>query len=262
MKAVTTGSGWRVVGASVQGESHRRTGQVCQDSHGWQEVAEGVLVVSVADGAGSAACSEIGSALAAQSAVHDATQRLHCEIPDSDADWRLLLRNVFQVARHGLEAQAAELEFSPLDLATTLLLVIATRHWLAAGQVGDGAVVGRLKDDSFRAFTQPNTQEYINETTFLTSPTYLDNVQYVVHKGPVTGLALFTDGLQMLALKMPQAAPHTAFFAPLLHLLAEAPERDKAEAQLRGFLQSPRITQRADDDLTLVLAVRDEGGKR
>ncbi|GIW78307.1 MAG: hypothetical protein KatS3mg105_0114 [Gemmatales bacterium] len=60
----------------------------------------------------------------------------------------------------------------------------------------------------------------------------------------------------MLALKMPQATPHPAFFSPLLRLLAETPKLDHAEAQLEGFLLSPRIAERSDDDLTLVLAVR------
>jgi hypothetical protein len=43
----------------------------------------------------------------------------------------------------------------------------------------------------------------------------------------------------------------------LLQLLAAAPAREQAETQLRTFLQSPKITERATDDLTLILAVRD-----
>ncbi len=65
-----------------------------------------------------------------------------------------------------------------------------------------------------------------------------------------------SDGLQMLALKMPQGEPHPAFFAPLLQLLDASDAADGAEQQLQRFLQSPPVTQRAEDDLTLVLAVR------
>jgi hypothetical protein len=116
--------------------------------------------------------------------------------------------------------------------------------------------VARLTDGNFQTVTQPSIQEYLNETTFLTSADALDQAQHAIIQKRATGLALFSDGLQMLALKMPQAIPHPPFFAPLLRLVAEIRDRSLAEDQLRRFLQSPRVTQRADDDLTLVLAVR------
>jgi hypothetical protein len=78
----------------------------------------------------------------------------------------------------------------------------------------------------------------------------------VVWRYPLTGLALLTDGLQMLALKMPGGEPHEPFFQPLLRGVMTAESRERAEEQLRGFLLSPRIRQRAQDDLTLLLAVR------
>lgn len=257
MNPEAPGRGWRVIGTSVQGVSHRRAGQPCQDAHHWQEMGEGILVIAVADGAGSASCAEIGSALAAHAAVGAAVARLQTALPASEAGWHGLMREVFQAARLEVVVQAAEYEMSTLDLATTLLLAVATPGWLAAGQVGDGAVVARLADGNFRAVTRPCPQEYINETTFLTSPTFLDHIQIAAHAGPITGLALFTDGLQMLALKMPQGMPHAAFFSPLLRLVTMVSETELATTQLQGFLESRRVMERADDDLTLVLAVRE-----
>jgi hypothetical protein len=254
--ALTQG-GWRVVGASVQGESHRRKGQNCQDAHEYRDIGGSVLVAAVADGAGSASTSEIGSALAARAAVAEAMRQLHDALPSSDDDWRTLLNHAFHAARHDVVSQAMMLEVPTVELATTLLVAVVTPGRLAVAQIGDGAVVARRDDDSYVSVTRPQAQEYINETTFLTSPTYLNAMQYDVQTVGVTGLALFTDGLQMLALKMPQGVPHVAFFAPLMHLLATASEREHAETQLRSFLLSPRIAQRADDDLTLVLAVRE-----
>jgi hypothetical protein len=252
-----TQAGWRVVGASVQGESHRRKGQSCQDAHEFREVGSNILVAAVADGAGSASCSEIGSALATKAAVAEAIRKLHDALPCTDEEWRELLNHSFHAARHDIVSQSLVMEVPQMELATTLMVAVVTPGRLAVAQIGDGAVVVRRSDDSFVAVTGPQGEEYINETTFLTSPNYLERMQHQVQSMAVTGLALFTDGLQMLALKMPQASPHTAFFAPLLHLLATTTEREHAESQLRSFLQSPRITQRADDDLTLVLAVRE-----
>jgi protein phosphatase 2C-like protein len=252
-------NGWRVIGASVQGEGHRRVGQSCQDANEWREVTNDILVAAVADGAGSASCSEVGSALAARAAVAEAVRQLHGKLPATDDEWRDLLSHCCHAARHDVVSQAMVLEVAPIELATTLLVAVVTPDRLAVAQIGDGAVVARLADENYISVTRPRNQdqEFINETTFLTSPSYMEKVQFEVQSVAVTGLALFTDGLQMLALKMPQGSPHVAFFAPLLHLLASSPAPDRAVDQLRGFLQSPRITQRADDDLTLVLAVRE-----
>lgn len=247
---------WRVAGASVQGGSHKRNGQPCQDSSRWDEIPGGVLVAAVADGAGSAECSEIGASLAVTRAMKQACTRLANGVPRTAGGGEALLYDCFRAARDELIATAESMSISLGDLATTLLLAVVTPDRLVAGQVGDGAIVARLPDDSFSAVTRPPVQqEYVNETSFLTSDTFLERAQFVVHPHPVTGVALFTDGLQMLALRMPQALPHPAFFSPLLRLLAAAPEASKATEHLRGFLESPQIAQRTHDDLTLVLAV-------
>ena len=38
-------SAWRVVGASVQGVTHARAGQPCQDAHVWIETAGGAATI-------------------------------------------------------------------------------------------------------------------------------------------------------------------------------------------------------------------------
>ena len=58
----------------------------------------------------------------------------------------------------------------------------------------------------------------------------------------------------MLALQMPQGTAHTPFFAPLFKFIAEAKDLDLAHQELEGFLRSPRVSDRTDDDLTLLLA--------
>jgi hypothetical protein len=222
----------------------------------WQQTAGGALVAAVADGAGTAPLSDVGSDLAARSAVKHAVGILDQVVPCDNQGWQVLLRNVFRKARKTVESEAAGRGHSALDLATTLLVAIVTPEVVVAGQVGDGAVVVRHGDDTFHAVTRPAPGEYINETTFLTSNDSLKQIQFAVHKGAVTGLAMFSDGLQMLALKMPQGEPHSPFFVPLLKFVSGAGDPSKAQEQLRGFLQSPKITDRADDDLTLLLAVK------
>jgi hypothetical protein len=214
-----------------------------------------VLVAAVADGAGSAPLAELGSCTAAHGAVEAAATRLAQAIPTDDAGWQALLEGVLETARLTVQAEADRCQRSLADLATTLLVAIAGDHFVSACQVGDGAIVARLSDDSILAATRPPPGEYINETTFLTSNNYLAAAQFVTLRESINGMILLSDGLQMLALKMPNGTPHLAFFAPLLQFAAVA-DPGRAQGQLQRFLQSPRIIQRADDDLTLLLAVR------
>jgi hypothetical protein len=214
-----------------------------------------VVVAVVADGAGSAGCGDFGSTLAAEEAWRYLAERAALPLPPSEAAWHGLLRDTLASARRIVEDGARGV-WEPRDLATTLLVVVVTPELIAAGQIGDGAVVARFGAESFLAVTRPVGQDYVNETTFLTSPDAVEKAQLVVMQGEMTGMAAFTDGLQMLAMKMPGGMPHKPFFAPLFRLLAAQPAGSQSKAQLEGFLRSPAITQRADDDLTLVLAVR------
>jgi hypothetical protein len=244
------------VGATAQGVSHRQQNIPCQDSCHWEELPGGVLIAAVADGCGSARHAALGSEWATQSALNQAAKSLAERLPASPAEWHELLRAVLQRARQILVEQATDLGVKPDQLATTLLVALLTSECLAAAQVGDGAIVVRLGDERLEAVTRPPAAEYLSETVFLTSESYLDRAQLTVQPGPITGLGMFTDGLQMLALQMPQGRPHERFFAPLFQVVAQAPpDKLVSQKQLTAFLQSPPVAARAHDDLLLLLAV-------
>jgi len=246
---------WRVVATSVRGTSHEKTGQPCQDAHEWGELPQGVLVAAVADGAGSAVLAEVGASIAARTAVEATGRSLApCGRPDDDEGWQRLLTDALQAARTAVEAEAAAREVKTRDLATTLILLVATPELVAVAQIGDGAVVVSDGEDKLIALTAPQSGEYINETTFLISPDALDKAQVTVGHGRVAHVAAFSDGLQMLALKMSDGTPHAPFFTPLFRFMANVTDEADAKEQLAAFLRSPRITERADDDLTLLLA--------
>ena len=66
---------WRHIAQSLQGPSHVDEGTPCQDTHGVRVLGEaphGVLIACVADGAGSAKHSEIGSAIACEAILEHA----------------------------------------------------------------------------------------------------------------------------------------------------------------------------------------------
>jgi len=254
---------WRVLAASVRGKSHERAGQLCQDAHYWETLPEGILISAVADGAGSAVLGKVGAIVAAQTAVEticsqEVTLRSLINqsqtLPLDREGWRVLLTNALEAAKIAVEAEAQACQMTARDLATTLILVIATPGMIAAAQVGDGIAVASDLQGNLIPLTAPQHGEYINETTFIVSPNALATAQIIVWHGTTTNVALLSDGLQMLALDMTEGKPYVPFFSPFFNFVAQATNEIEAKEQLVAFLRSPRTSDRADDDLTLFLA--------
>ncbi len=246
---------WQVVAASVTGASHEKAELPCQDAHCWRELPDGYLAIAVADGAGSAALADVGAIVAARAAVDCVAERSkNLAGADSAEEARQIATAALRAAHAAVESEAAAREADIRELATTLIVVVAGPNRVAAAQVGDGAVVVAGANGRLRALTRPPEGEYANETIFLISPTALETVQVETWSVPVTHVAVFSDGLQRLALNLPKGTPHAPFFAPLFRFVATAADGAEATQQLYTFLKSPRITERADDDLTLLLA--------
>lgn len=256
---VAVPAGWRVVAASVPGTSHQKANLSCQDAVRWEVLPGGCLIGALADGAGSASFAEVGANLAVQRALATLTARLAAAgLPSTEEVWPDLLRDSLNAARAAVVAEADARQVRPRELATTLVLLAATPVIAAAAQIGDGAALVAEAPDQLTSLTRPSIAEYLNETTFLTSDQALEAAQICVRRGNWRYAALLCDGLQLLALKLPEAKPHARFFQPLFRFLDRAADLPAAGRELAGFLQSPRITERADDDLTLLLASRGE----
>lgn len=269
---------WRVLGASVCGTSHQRRSQPCQDA--WQAKVrdDGVLLAAVADGAGSASRSHEGareavnaaiSALidleipafeSAEVAANSDAKSEEIEATEDDLDtpqscpFEAKFRPVLDRAKTAV-ANYAEAHSLPVrELASTLIVMVATSQGVVVAQIGDGAAVMADENGQLKALTQPQQGEYANQTTFLTSEGAIASAQISVVSGAPRSLAIFSDGLQRLALEMPQGTPYDRFFAPLFQFVAQDIDAEAGTTQLESFLNSPRVTQRSDDDLTLVLA--------
>ena len=267
-RAQSSARAWHVMAASVAGTSHLRAGQMCQDVHRWgflpaldsAGTLEQTLICAVADGAGSASFGTFGAVMAAERS----TGFLHTLLweggkPGDDAGWVELLREALVRTRRALIAGADKRGVTTADLASTLILAVATDDIVAAAQVGDGAIICRESGGALTALTTPYHGEHVNETLFLSADGALDAAQWVVRHGDTDGVAIISDGLERLALAMPGAVPHSPFFEPLFRFAAESRTRVTAQEQLAAFLGGPRVAARTDDDVTLLLAVRPDG---
>jgi serine/threonine protein phosphatase PrpC len=215
------------------------------------------LIITVADGAGSARYAEVGACLAASRGLGEVCARL-AEAEDAssldDATLKDVMYEGLAAARCAVEAEAAVRRVSAHELSTTLIIVIARPDFIAAAQVGDGATV--IADDAGEiiCLTRPPAGEHINETIFLTSEEALHTAQTAVWRGRAARLAAFSDGLQLLCLKWPEFLPHKAFFSPLFGFIGDADDGLQAAQELTRFLDSNRIKELTDDDITLVLS--------
>ncbi len=246
---------WRVASASARGTSHVKTGKPRQDSVYHCVTSGGALIAAVSDGAGSAARSEIGSALAVKKAVESARLSIsHTSARLSEAFLRDTAIASVLLARSGLEDEARRIGLNVRDLSATLILVICARDAIAAAQIGDGAVVVSDESRGYRIFTTPQRGEYANVTVFLVSRNALDSMEVKSEPTSPARIAMFTDGLQNLVLDAATDTPHAPFFAPVFQWLESHPDGANCDPALEGLLTSPRVTERADDDVTLLLA--------
>jgi len=246
---------WRVVCASIAGSSHQRFGQPCQDAAGWALGPERSLIVAVADGAGSAKLGGEGARLAVSTAVNHLINRRSLGSGESN---KKDLITALERARSALASEAEDRGVDIRELATTLILLQATHESVTALQVGDGSAVIEDRQNGVTGLTKPQVGEYVNETIFITAEDAMDRVETTTHLGAPSGGAVFSDGLQLLALKMPEATPHTPFFEPLFRFVSTATDAQAADEELQSFLTSPRVTSQTTDDLTLVLFSRDD----
>lgn len=247
---------WFCIGASVQGTRHIISDSPCQDYHRCEYLPTGELVVAVADGAGSAAQSEIGARLACEAAVENLKCTVSHQKLDTDEVWQAAIYAAFKAGIEKLVCEAYWQEVAVREFATTLIIMVFTQDLVVGGMVGDGAgVVCDIQGNFWCIFT-PQKGEYVNQTYFLTTPHALDKLEIQFLRSPPSAAALLTDGLIRLSCNTLQNQPHARFFEPLFKFCVEAQNQAMAQQELANWLASEQINGRTDDDKTLVLITK------
>lgn len=254
---------WKFIFASVIGTSHTKSGTSCQDASACEllTAADGtsVLVAVVADGAGSAKKSEVGAALACSLFVEEMTSLFELggavrEItPDFAKSWITRFHNEVT-----LRAESEELK--PRDFACTFLAAVIGTDSAVFLQIGDGAIVvsSQNEPDEYGHIFWPQQGEYANVTNFATDPAAHEKLEHSLVNHCIDEVALFSDGLQSLALHYESRMAHTPFFRPVFAWLRPAPAgfSEKLTFSLASYLDSQKVNDCTDDDKTLILATR------
>ncbi len=126
-------------------------------------------------------------------------------------------------------------------------------------QIGDGAIIRDDGNNNFVAVWWPHNGEYSNTTAFLIDDHNLCHLKIAVVEDSVQEVALFTDGLQLLALNNENLSVHQPFFTGMFKWLRMATKEEDIHIlnrKLGEYLDSDVINSRTDDDKTLFLATR------
>jgi Protein phosphatase 2C len=251
-------SEWKVISASEKGTSHIQSADPCQDySH--FEVSDEVggekfLLAIVADGAGSALKPIEGAEQVCNFVTECIKEWL---VSNQGTPFSNEIVRSWVVATHEfIVGYAQKQEMQPRDFACTLLGIVIGKDTAAFFQIGDGAIVVADKS-AYKVIFWPENGEYANMTYFVTDEEVLNHLQVLIDVAP-DELAIFSDGLQRLALVYESKTAHTPFFVPIFKRLQniEKSNLEGLQEELHQFLKHPRVNERTDDDKTLILATR------
>jgi hypothetical protein len=254
---------WRVLAASEPGSSHLNRGVPCQDAHAYRVLSNGTLLIAVADGAGSVSRSGEGAQIAVSESIVFLTKEFSDSntFPRSVSEVTSSLKNAASIAREAVHRRCREIveaepeaSLQPSDFASTLILVAISDRITAVLQIGDGAAVIQDSEQTLDVLTTSGHEEYLNETTFLTSESAIESstIKIIGNDRPSCGVAVMTDGMQLLAVDHATNSAYKPFFEPLFRF---AHKVDADSESLASFLRSDRVCERTDDDKTLVIAV-------
>lgn len=245
--------------ARAAGSSHVAGDLPCQDRYAVSAPSAGRWVAAVADGAGSAAFGDRG----AEAAVDAAVRSLEWALAAGERDPVAAVRAAASEARASVLALAEEDGIEPRQAACTLLVVTMGPDGGAALQVGDGLIaVSEGPDEGAGGWSWvfwPQRGEFANTTFFLSDADAEERWVADALPPSVTDVALLSDGLEALALHYASLTAHDPFFDAFLRPLAGAGgegEVTELGDALGRFLVSDRVTERTDDDVSLVLATR------
>ena len=250
---------WKAIGESAIGAAHITSGKPCEDAICYAAVpdtnGDEALICVVSDGAGSAMYGGWAADLVTGKTLEALTDSVTNGKPVNEGTIYMLVEDLF--AELAAEADAKQVPLN--EFSCTLLGCCITWDRAVFFQVGDGAIIRNDGSGFFIPVWWPMNGEYQNSTTFLVDDPTFANLNIQILEEQVKEVALFSDGLQLLALSLEHNNVHQPFFADLFKFLRIANDEEKVSVlkrKLGEYLNSKQINDRTDDDKTLFLATR------
>lgn len=239
----------------VRGRGHEREGTRGQDRTAYL-TRHGVQVLCLADGAGSAQHSEFG----AQAVVEEGcamlaecfSQLVECDSAEHSR------RDILERLRARLEVAAGRLDCTLAELASTFLAVAVSEDRFVVVHIGDG-VIGYMKNADLRVISAPNSDEFANQTTFVTSANATDAIR--LFRGALDGVSGFvqmSDGTcaSLYDYRTKRLAPACA---KLIEAVRAAPTRQTKNPEYKKHLRrliDSRVRMATKDDCSIAILGR------
>jgi hypothetical protein len=212
----------------------------------------------VADGAGSASRSDLGARIVCNGLSRRISRWLsvhqNIDVPLDGAT----VTQWLEIVRRRLVRIASEEGLPLREFACTVSGIVVAHDNAICFQIGDGTIVVGDDQRQYEVVFWPDNGEYANTTYFMTDATFPETLLIRQLSTAPSEVALFTDGLQRLALHLASQTVHAPFFIPMFRRLAQETSGWSVMLHLglEDFLSSSTINRRTDDDKTLVLATR------
>lgn len=247
---------WRWASASQIGTSHIRLGTRKQDALKtftfFDKDGCKVLFAMVCDGAGSAQYGGEGASLTcyliSRAALHYFSNTNI--MPNTDVIWSWI-----DTVRDSMAQAANNRNVNRKSFACTLILLITRENENIIIHIGDGSIVGRNQTGKWETLSWPENGEYASSTYFITDDP-APQVRFIESKELYTAYALFSDGIEDIALDHKNMTAHVPFFSSMIRPLDNLRNEGKdhnLSAALTTFLDSERVCERTDDDKSLIL---------
>ncbi len=273
---------WVVAYASIIGNGHIAADLPCQDSCTHQRYNATWGIAVVADGAGSASNSEIGSNFVARNTAHCFEEVLSRntwnsaeELP-SEERWREEALHALQIVRQRLKLNSENNNYKYASLACTVLVALYSPFGILTAHIGDGRAAYSTAPNEWNALIEPFRGNEVNETVFITSNIWTTEgvAKYVetgVIKHTIRAFALMSDGCENGSFEVnvwdeekekyhDPNRPYVRFFEPnvqgLLQLHKEQKEQEEINAIWGGFLTNGNKSFKHEtDDKTMILGI-------
>lgn len=182
---------WRTSTFMQIGRGHLKAGTPCQD-RSYALAKDGVQIIVLADGAGSAAYSQYGAELVAKETAGYLAE--HFESVVRGIKKGTEKRRLLVMLQEKLREEGCRRACSYSELASTLLFVAVKGNLAVIGHLGDG-VIGTVKDGKAMVLSHPENGEFANSTYFVTSPEAERRMKLFTMKLRRTaGFILMSDG--------------------------------------------------------------------
>lgn len=279
-----------LLSSSLIGKSHLQSKDSipCQDSSKFIYFGKGWGVAVVADGAGSARLSQLGSKFVTENVsklIHEAYDLNKWDISKrlpSDAEWNELVFTTFSKVRNQLLVFSNSNDTTLSDYASTVIVTLFSPYGLAVGHIGDGRAGYSDSNNDWHPMLTPHKGEEANQTLFLTSDLWINDDLYIngnkvpesiiIRSEDYRAFTLMTDGCEQGCYELgyydhsrevfvKKNKPYNKFFNPLIDKIKSDILGEKSIDLISSFFQD--IVDKGNvkfeeemDDKTLVIGIR------